>query len=794
VRRAGAAFVAWGLCALAGESVIENPRLRLVLGADATVRVLADKATAKDYCAQGKGAPFASVTVPARPGGSDGSDKSDKSDRSDKPERTCRSSGAALDGGRLTLAFDGCDTRLVYAVTPEPDWLLFRLERVEGTRPSRVTLAQLGVTLAEHVGPRLGGAWNEQFAICLMAANLQSDCRAQRRGSVAELSATTQDAPGPRLEGAAFALVACPTRELDTILQKLALACGLPRNDDSGTPSRKLPIARQSYWFLSFGEKDADKVIDLCRQSGFRQVMMNSGSWCRTVGHYTFNTAWYPDGVESLRRTVAKLHEAGILVGMHCFASKISKTDAYVTPVPDRRFWVDRDAVLAADIGTNDDTIRTSSDLREWPGSPVAKQKTWEGGVAKHQEVIIDDEIIRYKAIGRGASKTARPHAERGDEKGGNERGDEKEGEGTFDTFLGCERGAWGTKAAPHKAATHCRHYGVDGCINGYIIDQETTLLDEATTRLAEVFNTCGFDMVYFDGGEDVDRRRFNHYVSKFQAAAVAKFTRRPLVHMGTIMTHNLIHSFTRSGTVDTYLNTLYGHIIAGGTVETWPTVKSHVDRSVAYMLSIGEDRIPGELGWFGIWPKGKNTDGLQLDEIEYLMCKSLAHDAPISLQTSFGQMDSHPLTPAILEIVRKYEWLRLSGKVPEETRQRLGEKGKDYLLLMVWDTPTFHFIEVEPVPRIAGGSEVRAVVGKDGDSAIAAVWHYAGAAGRLIIPTHTIAFGGMNARASERTPAGEAVPIGARREMISFVGLEPGHVRKLLVESRFEPSKDTGR
>lgn len=725
----------------AGEAVIEGQRLRLAIGEDATWRSVADKAAGKELCAQGKGAPLASVRI---------------------GDSTHRAQSARMEpDGQLALAFEGCDTRLVYAVEALPDWILFRLERIEGTRPSHVTLLSVPVAITQRVGRRLAGAWDDELAVCLMAANLQTQCSASRRAGFAELAATTQDAPGPKLEGASAALVACPTKELDAILQKLAVACGLPRNDDKGTPSRLLPIARQSYWFLTFGEKDADRVIALCKQSGFRQVMMNSGSWCRTVGHYTFNTANYPDGIESLRRTVARLHEAGILVGMHCFASKVSKTDAYVTPVPDPRFWVDLSATLATDVGAGDDTVRTSSDLREWPGSPVAKQKIWEGGVGKHQEVIIGDEVIRYKAIGP---------------------------EGKWDTFLGCERGAWGTKAAPHKAGALCRHYGVDGCINGYIIDQETTLLDETTTRLAHVFNTCGFDMVYFDGGEDVDRRRFNYYVANFQAVAMGKFTKRPLVHMGTIMTHGLIHSFTRSGTVDTYLNTLHGHIIAGGKLETWPTVKSHIDRSVAYMLSVGEDRIPGELGWFGIWPKGKNTDGLQLDEIEYLMCKSLAHDAPISLQASFAQMERHPLTPGILEIVRAYEELRLAGKVPEETRKRLGEKGREYLLFMRPDGP--EFVEVQPAPQVAGGSGVRAVVGKRGGSAVASVWHHAGVQGKLTIPTHTIAFGGMTAAGSERTPAGEAVPIGARREILSFAGLEPEDVRKLLAASTFEPRK----
>jgi len=752
--RACLAFAVVGVAAVAGEIAIENPRLRMVLGEDATLRSLADKATGKDYFARGKRGGLAAVRI---------------ADRTYRSYRSHWRGAAAPQGGRLTLAFDGCDTRLVYAVKAEAHWVLFRLERIEGTRPSRVTLMRIPVTITEHVGRRLGGAWDGQFAICLMAANLQTQCTARRKGKVAELSATTQDAPGPKLEGAAVALVACPTKELDAVLQKLAVACDLPRNGDAnGTPSRLLPLARHSYWFLSFGEKDADRVIELCRRSGLRQVMMGSGSWCRTVGHYTFNTARYPDGVESLRRTVARLHDAGILVGMHCFASKVSKTDPYVTPVPDRRFWVDRKATLAADIGPAADTIRTSTDLREWPGSPVARQTRWEGGVAKHREVIIDDEIIRYKAIGP---------------------------DGKWDTFLGCQRGAWGTKAATHKAGTACRHYGVDGCINGYIIDQETTLLDETTTRLARIFNTCGFDMVYFDGGEDVDRRRFNYYVSKFQATAMRKFTKRPIIHMGTIMTHNLIHSFTRSGTVDTYLNTIRGRIIAGGKWDRLPSVADHIDRSVAYMLSVGDDRIPGELGWFGIWPKGRDTDGLQLDEIEYLMCKSLAYDAPISLQTSFSQMERHPLTPGILEIVKAYEQLRRSGKVPAATRARLRQKGKHFALVNEGAGTNPLFVAVEAMPKVAGSDALRALVGEAPGAAptgFACVWHFTGKEGELVVAAERVkafdvAGGAIETR--QGAAGSTAVPIGGRRTLLRFDGLDAQGVRRLLAEARFEPA-----
>ncbi|MCY3024218.1 MAG: hypothetical protein NTW87_35020, partial [Planctomycetota bacterium] len=648
----------------APQIVFENARVRAVLGDDGVWRSVVDKASGKDYCAQGQRVAFAAARAA-------GAAKHRQSNR------------AAIADGKLTVGFEGCDTSLTYTVKAEQDWILFTLTAVTGTRPSELTLLRLCTTLTQRVGTRLSMGWDDSYAIGLVGANLQTRGQAVRRKEYAELLATTQDAPGPKLEGAAAALVAAPTAVIDAVLQRLSAACSLPRNEGDGAPSKRLPIARQSYWFLSFGEQDAGKVIECCRQSGFKQVMLNSGSWCSVPGHYVFNTKNYPEGVESLKRTVAKLHAAGIMVGLHCFASKIAKTDAYVTPVPDRRFWVDRQCELADDIGAADTTIRTTSDLREWPGSPAASQKLWEGGVTKHQEVILDDEIVYFERIGP---------------------------EGKWDTFLGCKRGAWNTRPAAHKAKTQGRHYGVDGCINGYIIDQETTLLDEVTTRLGVIFNTCGFDMVYFDGGEDVDCTRFDYYVSKFQAVAMSKFTKRPLVHMGTIMTHHLWHSFTRSATVDTYLNTLHGHIIAGGKVEQWPTVKEHIDRSVQYMLSVGDDRIPGELGWFGIWPKGKNTDGLQMDEIEYLMAKSLAYDAPISLQTSFSQMASHPLTPGLLEIVRAYEELRTSGTVNPDTRARLREPKKDFLLFFVvtdGKPAAAEFIAVSPT-EVAGGREVR--------------------------------------------------------------------------------------
>jgi hypothetical protein len=714
------------------------------LGEDAVWKSLVDKTTGHEYCAASKRIRFANARV-------DG--------------KACSANAAEFDEGRLTVSFADCGTRLVYDVRADNDWIVFQIAEVLGARPDRVTLLSVGVTITERGGSRLGAAWNDDVAICLRAINLQTQGSFSRRKDHTLLSATTQDGPGPKLEGAGAAIVVARPDQLKPILCRFARAFDLPRNEADGVASRDLPMARQSYWFLNFGEPDVDRVIEYCDKSGFRQVMVGSGSWCASVGHFTFNTSRYPDGIESLRRTVAKFHEHGILVGMHTFASKISKRDAYVTPIPHRGFCVDMTATLADPVTPMDTTICTTTDLSQWPGSPVCKRKVWEGHVSKHQEVIIDDEIIRFETIGP---------------------------EGEWNTFVGCQRGAWGTRAAGHTAGTECRHYAVDGCINGYIIDQESPLFQETTSRLAHIFNYCDFDMVYFDGSEDVDRRRFDYFSSNAHATAMRKFSRRPLIHMGGGRTHGLWHSFTRAGTIDQYPGTYLAYINAGGEIADWPTCKDHIDRTVQRVVFSEQNMMPAELGWFGIGPKNGNYDGLQFDEIEYLLCKSLAYNAPISLQTSFSRMEAHPLTPDILEIVRQYEALRLAGGVAESTRERLKQKGQDFVMLPATlrdggDSPAF--VEVK---EVAGTHDVRALIGSLGSGTIATVWHYVGKDGKLILDVPDAKAWDVrgNLVAVDRAQGKIALPVDHRRMLLYISALAPEAVREAFQDATFELRK----
>ena len=719
-------FGALGLLLAAGSIgaqpalTFETARAAIAINPDGTWASLTERSAQRECLPDGAGQKLADIRV-------DG--------------KTCPVQSVSRADGGVRLTFEGTDTQLQYDVEPGEDWVVFRLRSLKGPRPDRLTLLRVPVGITSHVGRRLNAAWDDETTVCLMAANRQADCGASG-GKIAVLGAATQDFPGPRLEGAAVALILCPTPRFKAIARKASHEFGLLINEDpQGTPVKDTDLVRGSYWFLSFGADEVDRVIDYCHRAGIKQVMMGSGSWCAKVGHYLFN-ARYPNGVEGLKATVDKLHAAGILVGMHTFVSKISKTDPYVTPVPDKRFWHRFETTLDDDVTADQTQITVAGDLSQWAGSPKSAQQYWEGGVAKHREVVIGNEIIQYDMIGP---------------------------EGVWDTFLGCKRGAWGTTASAHQAGADAVHYGVDGCINGYIIDQETDLIDEVAQRIAGIFNYCGFDMVYFDGGEDVDRRRYNYYVSNFQAQAMSRFSKRPIIHMGTVMTHLLWHSFARSSTVDTYLNTLGGAIVGGKAPTAWPTVKAHINKSVRYMLSMQANMVPGELGWFGIWPAGTRSytlplspeeyddytakgydepvvtraecttstaqlddsaglqvkvayDGLQLDEMEYLMCKSLAYDVPVSLQTSFSSMEHHPLTPEILRIFSQYETRRLARAVPQDTLTRLQELDKDHALI-AWQGAT-RFVRVQRIPKVADDYDVRAMVGQMLSGSVATIWH----------------------------------------------------------------------
>jgi hypothetical protein len=203
-------------------------------------------------------------------------------------------------------------------------------------------------------------------------------------------------------------------------------------------------------------------------------------------------------------------------------------------------------------------------------------------------------------------------------------------------------------------------------------------------------------------------------------------------VAQSAAQTYGLRSPFSPPQAGEAYLDALAGAIRAGQPPAKWPTVRTYVDAGVARLLSLRDDMIDGELGGIGIWPRhtreGREIEGLQLDEAEYLLCRAVAYGCPASLQTTgFGASAQNPLAPEIQRLAKAYEAARLARRFTEADQAPMREPGKDFTLLQRQGLPPV----LVPVRPVACGSsrDTRAMVGSFEGGSVATFWNAAGSA-----------------------------------------------------------------
>ncbi|HOS94691.1 MAG TPA: hypothetical protein PLQ54_15330, partial [Armatimonadota bacterium] len=347
-------------------------------------------------------------------------------------------------------------------------------------------------------------------------------------------------------------------------------------------------------------------------------------------GDCALDPATYPDGLASMRRVTDRLHAAGLCAGMQPYAFFIDKRSSWVTPKPDPRLAKSETYTLAEDLTADAVTV---------PVLETTASVSTVTGFFVHNSVIvqIDDELIIYT----GATKQA-PYA-----------------------FTGCQRGALGTTAAPHRRGATVGH--LKECFGLLVPDPETTLFEEVAAKTAELFNEGGFDCIYLDAldGEGILGGNDNawHYGSKY-VFEIWKRLKRPAVMEMSTFHHHLWFVRSRMGAWD------------------HPT-RSHkrfIDMHVEGNRTNQRMFLPSNLGWwaFMAW-QGSQTEPTYSDDIEYLCCKALGTDSGLSM-TTFDP--AQPAQARLAAIVRRYETLRHAGTVPEAIRARLRQPGQDYSLV----------------------------------------------------------------------------------------------------------------
>jgi hypothetical protein len=179
--------------------------------------------------------------------------------------------------------------------------------------------------------------------------------------------------------------------------------------------------------------------------------------------------------------------------------------------------------------------------------------------------------------------------------------------------------------------------------------DMDTTLIDEVSDHFARVANACDIDMIYFDGSERLQGDHW-YYNAKLHKTFFDKLARKDILLQASSFSHYSWHILARSASAD-------GH----------GDLKGYLDARSGWFDSLKRNGMPLDIGWY----YGYDTT-CTLDMYEYVLGATIGYDSSMSFQVSLDAARKHPFTGDILDLISRYERLRLSGRVPDDMRERL--------------------------------------------------------------------------------------------------------------------------
>lgn len=529
-------------------------------------------------------------------------------------------SACAYADGKLSFQFEQAKATLVVKVACKPSHFVFEIESVSDPAIERVTLLNLAVTSSKYVNGMSGMAADDDFAVCVRTLDLLSEFSLGGRPAV--FSARCDKQYG--IAGAKLALAGGPKAAIRSMLKVVVREEGLPYSPLGGPFALDADETRGSYVFASVSEANADDWIALAKEAGIAQIHLIG--WEKSLGHYQPSESLFPNGMEGLRAVVAKIHAAGLRAGMHTLTGCIAPNDPFVTPVPDPRLGADATFTLAAAIDEKSTTVLTDE-------QPAEFDTVWAYGA--HGNVIrVGQELIMFTGLQREP-----PYG-----------------------FTGCQRGAFGTKPARHEKGARADHLFVRyGCFQP---DANSTLVDAVADRVAEVFNSCEFDMIYMDGAEGMHGGWRG--VARMRRAIFDRI-RRPVLVEASEWGYPSWPFHSRIGAWD-YPNWGLKRFI-----------ENHCQSNEDYRQSA---LVPAQLGWWAILGPGRDQRSEFPDEIEYLCVKALAYDMPMSFQgIRPGAEPPNARQPEYLKMIGNYERLRLARHFPQAVCQRLQAAGAEFHL-----------------------------------------------------------------------------------------------------------------
>lgn len=536
-------------------------------------------------------------------------------------------SGLSLNGDLLTVTFGDGKAKAFVQVQTKPYFLGFILKSCEPALDA-ITLFDLQLPKLQTVAGSVGAVYNDQTMWCVQTLHYDGQQSAHTMDATnANLVITYPDLSRPLygtnpVRGCAF--LTCPRAQFFAVMGEVEKAYGMPSPRLQGQPGKLSRVMKQSYLFIwDLTEANVDEVIQYAKRGHFGYVLILESAWSHGSGSFIINEKNFPHGLDGLKATIAKIQKAGFPVGLHMLTAGINIYDPLITPVPDNGIYVDTQVELAGDLDAKATFIPTKQ--------PPTKFPEEDGGYMGTGTILrIGDEMVQYSS-----RKLDPPYG-----------------------FEGCARGWNKSVAATHQAGIPVKHlyraYGL------FLMDTHTDLIDRVADNVARTWNYCNLDGIYFDGSEWLQGDH-GYYNARLQMAYYDRFKEKDIIAQGSSYSAYTWHLISRMASADGFRD-----------------IKVYLDkRSPGFQWSFS-NFMPLDIGWYAI------NENIRPDDIEYVCSRALAFDSSISISTGLHALNTVPQAGEMIDTVARWEDLRLSGRVPAETRKLLQQPGSEVRLAKI--------------------------------------------------------------------------------------------------------------
>ncbi len=469
------------------------------------------------------------------------------------------------------------------------------------------------------------------------------------------------------LSGRAVALFACDTSEaaLFAALGQIETANNVPL----GAASRAQPgIDRSAIFWMSLPSSRWAQALSIAQQAGVGKMVVWAPIWADVTRSYDVAPTWGATPAERLANLQGFLNQhraAGIKVGAHVYPSILpTNSYNYLHNGCDPRLRRDRAITLAAPLSASTTTglIETSTAPLGWPTQPTSQITT------DQTTVVIGQEIITYTSL----KTDAPPFGFRG-------------------PFIRARNQPTLGPQNHAAGATIERLVAIDENF-WYEWDLASGGIAQQCTDTAQGINQVGFDFVYADNLEDSEDPEW-YLVGLLPYELYARLNPKPAWMEGSGYGAFSWTMLAVSGQID---------------YNCAANFRSEVDRNVTWMLNPAFDFDVRQLGWAR--PSCSPVNHISADEFEYLLAKSIAHDAAVTLQLWPQWIDFWPNRDANLFLMNTYEVLRVGNYFPSAVREAAKAPGVDFML---FTTPAgnSHLAQTTRVPIAGDAYQVRGFI-----------------------------------------------------------------------------------